>query len=229
MLCALCVPLWVAFMPGCEEPSQDVLSTPPPDTVRVYATCENVFADGRKGDACKLETDCMQKSECLVETARCVNGLLFFAYEELPCPECLDDTNCGPKALCIDGVCNACPDTPTCPGCPEGWVPLSRNDCATCECGPPTQCVDNAACGAGGLECAIGQVCAEGCQRLDCCANVCSEPGCKGGAPVGCAMKCEDPACGGNCRAEACKCDPTSGTWVCAASCAKVTAMCVVP
>lgn len=211
---------------GCEGASKDVLSTPTA-TVFVYDTCEEVLKTARKGDPCQFEEQCVAKSECLVETARCVNGVIFFGYEELPCPECTDDLECGGKALCIDGTCQPCEPPSACPSCPDGFTYLSRNDCSTCECGPPSEC--NTPSCPDGRTCSLGQVCAEGCQRLDCCANVCSEPGCTEPAPIGCTMPCDDPSCEGRCRAEYCKCDTSTGRWTCAATCANETAACVVP
>ncbi|MFT3924277.1 MAG: hypothetical protein QM778_17205 [Myxococcales bacterium] len=131
---------------------------------------------------------------------------------------CKDDTDCGESALCTDGECTMCPAHSACVACKPGWTYLSRNGCLTCECGPPTQCVEDV-CGSS-MICVRGAICASGCERLDCCANLCAEAGCVEPAPLGCTFKCQDAACNYACNAEKCLCDTTTKEWVCYGGCA---------
>jgi hypothetical protein len=222
---ALVCLLLVLLASACDGPGRDVLHTP---AVNVFTTCDSTLASGRNGDPCKFEQECLQKTECALITADCVNGLLVFTYPGTSCNTCKDDTGCKDGQWCLKNQCVDCPKSSGCPDCPKGWTTLSRHGCPTCECGPPSECTTNDEC-AGGLTCTQGQLCVADCNRLDCCANICSIAGCKGAPPVGCAMKCDDPSCDYTCQASFCKCDPGTGAWVCAPSCPSPSASCTAP
>lgn len=122
-----------------------------------------------------------------------------------------------------------CPAALDCEACPAGHDYLFRNGCQTCECAPPSHCHEDLDCGDGAF-CAPGQRCAEGCDRLECCVNVCSDGACPGPAPEGCAMECAGQSCDGLCVAEGCFCDAFTGSWQCAPGPCEVTpAACFFP
>ena len=102
-----------------------------------------------------------------------MGGVLFLSAEDL-CGPCAGDLDCGPEHLCLGESCVACDTTVECPPCPEGQEPLSRNGCPSCTCAPVSECIVGAC--PEGLACEPGPVCVEGCQRLDCCSNVCVPP-----------------------------------------------------
>jgi hypothetical protein len=187
--------------------------------VPVFVDCADVFSKAHAGDACKLEKDCSQDLKCSRQIARCVNGVLFFSTED-GCPDCKDDLECGSQVLCIDGHCTACPVPKNCPACPGDYKYLTRNGCQTCECGPPPECVAAKAGCDSGYQCMLGAYCVQGCSRLDCCVNVCAEPGCAEPAPLGCLMECDDTSCDGPCKAEVCYCDLDTKSWTCKGFCA---------
>ena len=128
---------------------------------------------------------------------------------------CTKDETCGSRSICSGGRCSPCPDPSSCPT-PLNQEPLRRNGCAMCEFAPASQCAVPADC-ASGAECVRGVRCAAGCTEISCCANTCAAPGCKGPAPVGCAMTCESFLGCTTCVASKCRCN--AGSWECVAGC----------
>jgi hypothetical protein len=131
---------------------------------------------------------------------------------EGPCSVCIEDADCGPVRLCQDGTCGACPRLSTCVSPGAGLSLLSRNGCPVCKFAPPTECLSDTDCPVG--LCQRGALCADGCERLDCCANVCSPVACREPAPLGCMAMCDDPTIVlPECRTTSCTC--TEGRWSC--------------
>lgn len=146
---------------------------------------------------------------------------------------CTDD-GCESDADCPFGVaicermdCVACPLPTVCEGCPEGYVPLERNGCTTCDCAPVRECETSNDCDPDEVCRGVG-ICTDLCIAGDpaCCdASVC-EPAptaCEGPNPAGCSstgcpdgLVC-DPTVG--CAPSACGCDAASGAWTCTADC----------
>jgi len=129
------------------------------------------------------------------------------------CSACIDDTDCGPARLCIAGACGACPVVSDCTVPESGLELLTRNGCEVCQVAPPTECRSDADCAVG--TCRRGAICAKGCDRLDCCANVCSSGDCAEPVPYGCLAECIDPpAFLPECRTVSCSC--VNNRWRCA-------------
>jgi hypothetical protein len=199
-----------------ELPTDDFPADDLEDPV-VYTDCESVLAFAQGGERCEdlPEEGCFEEDECSVRAFYCELGQLY-PYSEEKCG-CVDDLECEPGFLCAGNHCHECAWDQTCDPCPEGQDYLMRNGCPTCQCAPPGQCHDDTECGEG-FVCSLGTACAEGCSRLDCCVNACSDGSCPEPAPEGCSMECEDrPECGNLCLAEACWCDGQTGTWQCKA------------
>jgi hypothetical protein len=128
------------------------------------------------------------------------------------CSACIEDADCGPERLCQDGGCTGCPSLSGCVAPAAGLTRLSRNGCPVCKFAPATECLSDADC-PGGL-CQRGALCADGCERLDCCANVCSPNACREPAPLGCMAMCDDPTIIlPECRTTTCRC--AEGRWSC--------------
>jgi len=178
--------------------------------------CAALLASAKAGDPCdSFEGACTVERGCVADVVRCVGGVLFFSVADR-CAPCADDLACAVGSLCLDGLCTECPIPTACPACPEGQAPLARNGCQTCTCAPPTACTESSC--APDLTCVRGAICVDDCQRLDCCANVCTLPGCSEPAPLGCTFDCNDPSCEGTCLAETCECN--GETWSCSGPCA---------
>ncbi len=139
-----------------------------------------------------------------------------------PCTRCIDDLDCGDARLCQDGLCVACHSTDDCAAAGDGEALLRRNGCPVCERGPVSECIEDAGC--AGRRCYRGSVCAEGCARPDCCANLCADAGCSDPAPVGCLMPCPVGVDAALCAAAACRCE--SGRWLCGAAAASTYRRC---
>ena len=129
------------------------------------------------------------------------------------CDRCIDDLDCGPFQLCEGFRCGGCPDLSDCIA-PAGLSALPRNGCRVCEFAPASDCLTEADCGAG-QRCVQGKTCASGCDRLDCCANVCSDSNCPGRAPLGCIASCGD-AFPDSVACLTTRCDCVAGQWGCA-------------
>lgn len=197
-------------------------------------TCDQAFA-AAAGSSCALADVCVRRGVsdpvCCRDLAFCSDGLLRRTEEcEELCAPCELDRQCPiGEAICDGTRCRPCPDTATCPACPEGWARLERNGCATCDCAPPSECVVPDGCEAPQV-CYVGSVCARGCDDpLRCCANVCAaaDPPCARPAPLGCEMRCPAELGCASCAAAACACE--AGTWRCRAQCAGGSPACFVP
>ena len=181
---------------------------------------------GADGDRCTLTERCLwsepgPEGGCCTTRATC-EGLSLEVDTGCgdACGACSLDRDCPfGEAFCLRDRCAPCPDTRPCPPCPEGWVPLERNGCPSCECAPPSQCdvLTPGSCPSPN-RCYIGERCAEGCELFDCCVNVCSNADCVPIVWEGCPITCSTiPGCG-SCALEQCECLP-GGTWVCKERC----------
>jgi hypothetical protein len=199
-----------------DEPQDDDFAADDLDEPVVFSDCASVLAFALGGERCEdlPEEGCSEEDACTLRAFYCEAGHLY-PYTEDRC-ECVDDLACAPGFLCAGSHCYECEWDVTCEPCPDGQDYLMRNGCPTCQCAPPGQCHDDSACG-DGFVCALGSICAEGCSRLDCCVNACSDGSCLEPAPEGCSMDCERPECGNTCLAEACWCDGATGSWQCTA------------
>lgn len=195
----------------CSLPQSELLHSEQPTE---FTTCELALATARSGDSCRDLMMCTRSlSDCCFEQLSCVNGLI--AITEAICRDCActDDVNCSSGSWCIDGRCRVCPQPTSCAGCPLPLVSLSRNGCATCDCGPSSGC----SC-LGSASCQSGAYCLAGCAGRDCCLRFCSEPGCTTPNPEGCATTCSE-SCAERCIATSCQC--AGGKWSCIPRCGK--------
>jgi hypothetical protein len=146
------------------------------------------------------------------------------------CEGCIDDLDCGPSRLCEGFRCVGCPDLSECKA-PAGYTVLPRNGCRVCEFAPAGECFSDGDCGGG--RCVQGRVCASGCDRLDCCANVCADTSCTGRPPLGCSATCPDTLPTTlYCRTTRCTCG--AGVWRCDVAAAPTStltpsALCLYP
>jgi hypothetical protein len=171
---------------------------------------------------------------CCSEIVTCSGGVLgVHLYCADTCVTCTGDLDCPRgESLCDGEQCAACPDPRACAPCAMGTTQLVRNGCATCECGPPSECepADNTGCDPGDmLRCYPGQRCLAGCQpgESGCCINACALPGCASPAPLGCDTPCPIELGCQSCQAAACRCDGMA--WTCDAVCAPATGACFFP
>jgi hypothetical protein len=158
----------------------------------------------------------------LVETLRSKCGP---ATCDGPCVRCIEDADCGPARLCLDGACGACPVLDDCPAAEAGLVRLQRNGCELCEAAPSSECNSDADCATG--RCYRGAACTEGCDRPDCCANACAPVGCVEPAPLGCMAACPPSARSPLCRTSRCTC--SDGRWRCDAVETRTHRACTYP
>jgi hypothetical protein len=197
----------------------------------IITSCRDAWEQGTPGAPCALDAPCARpspdESACCTDTASCPAGALWLERACRPECACRDDAQCAfGRTICVDLRCQACPPTDVCAPCPPRWVRLTRNGCATCQCGPPSQCdhpmepcMDGGSAGRPGI-CYPGESCAAGCDpwQPGCCSNACSQEGCAMPAPLGCLTECPpDVACGA-CAADSCECD--GARWMCAPICA---------
>lgn len=181
---------------------------------------------GAEGDACTLPEPCLWSEPaadggCCTTRATCRGGRLSLDVGcGQACRDCGREADCPfGIAFCLGNQCAPCPDTEPCAPCPTGWVPLERNGCPSCECAPPSQC-DVFAPGTcpSPNRCYIGAFCAEGCDSIDCCVNVCSGADCIPLVFEGCPVPCSaTPGCS-QCALEQCTCTP-GGQWACRERC----------
>ena len=186
--------------------------------------CIEALRLGLLGQRCDFVEPCrVPRGPCCVDAAMCVDGRVVRPPLECApdCVECEGDHACPPPRLCEENRCVPCPTiSPTaCPPCPPTFVPLFRNECATCECLPETECRIPDGC-AGDELCYPGLVCDPECATRgeECCANVCSVPGCVPRAPLGCQMRCPPEMDCGVCLAAHCEC--VDNDWECRPVCA---------
>lgn len=203
-------PLTLFFFTGCPLPQGELLHST--DPVKPFTTCEAAVASARGGDPCRGITTCERTlSACCFESLSCVNGLIVSGEMSCGACPCTDDLGCAEGSWCISGRCQLCPNPTGCAPCPRPLVQLSRNGCATCDCGPASDC----AC-TGSATCQDGAYCLGGCTGRDCCLKFCAEPGCTTPNPEGCARTCPE-ACPEACIATQCQC--LGGQWSCVARC----------
>jgi hypothetical protein len=202
----------------------------------VLTSCDQAW-NGGPGIPCSFTDRCMRASPaepaCCTDLAACVSGTLELSQSCRPECNCTSDSACiFGQAIC-EGRCQACPPTDFCSPCPPGWVPLARNGCPTCRCGPPPGCdMPELPCDAADptILCYAGASCADGCDASvpGCCSNTCAAGGCAEPAPIGCFTNCPDGSNCGLCATERCSC--TNGVWECTAVCAEnVTISCQYP
>ncbi|HVV84969.1 MAG TPA: hypothetical protein VHE35_18020 [Kofleriaceae bacterium] len=182
-------------------------------------------------DACALPLP--EAPSCCAELVTCTGGTLSVAsYCDSACVACAGDRDCpAGERLCDGTVCVPCTDPQACAPCADGTVPVVRNDCSTCECGPASQCNPDPgapAC-ADAEQCYPGQRCGAGCQPDEpgCCLDVCAQPGCASPAPLGCDTPCPPELGCETCQATGCRCDGM--VWTCDAVCAPTTNACFFP
>jgi hypothetical protein len=217
----------LALCAACTETVEVLSGTLP---AAAWERCPEPLERGQAGDACTEAMGvCTEASGdgCCRRTVRCVFGRLDVRADCLPeCGvRCTLDSQCPEgQAWCADGLCQPCREYPeTCPPCPSGQVPLSRNGCRTCECAAPSACRRDEDCGEGG-QCYAGNACGEGCAPGDvtCCGgNFCGLAGCPARSPMGCRLlgcptgfRCDISGC----APSSCTCE-ADGTWHCTNDC----------
>jgi hypothetical protein len=214
---------------GCTAERQ-VLDNP----AGVVTTCDEAWS-AAAGAACALPDRCERATPgdatCCTDVATCMPAGLVLDQSCRPECNCTSDAACTFGAQICRGHCVACPPTDLCPPCPDGWVALERNGCATCQCGPPPQCdTPEASCAPDDPNrvCYAGASCASGCDAAvpGCCSNACAARGCTGPAPLGCVSSTCAPGNGcAVCATTSCTCVDTR--WVCEAACVgQVTLSC---
>jgi len=211
------------------------------DPSGVVTSCDEAWTVGQTGAPCAFEAPCDQSDPfdpmCCTDYAYCSSeGLVMDIVCDPSCGCDLDEQCTFGAAICEDRRCVDCPPTDLCGACPDGWVPLTRNGCPTCQCAPPSECdFPGDSCDPGGTTgeiCYGGQTCAEGCDGTQpgCCSNACSAAGCPDRAPVGCFMECPSASPCTLCAAGTCECDGVA--WQCTAVCVEdlaVTFTCTYP
>lgn len=222
-----------AAVAGCAIDDRDVLVVGP-----VLQACDEAFRRVSDHQACAFTGVCALPlpgaPACCAELVACRAGTLSVTpYCDSGCISCGGDGDCpAGERLCDGSVCTPCPDPTTCAACAMGTVPVVRNGCTTCECGPASECTgaaDPACDPMTGLVCYPGQRCGLGClpEEPGCCLNVCSTPGCASPAPLGCDTPCPPNLGCPSCQTAGCRCDGMA--WTCDAVCAEPTGACFFP
>ena len=115
-------------------------------------------------------------------------GDFVLTVSQAPCgappPACLNDANCGPGRICVDGQCAFPPQCVEDADCEAGLLCRDGN-CFAPQCVEDADCADGfrcqesfcelAAC-AGDVDCFVGEVCFDGVCRADQGGNPCLEP-----------------------------------------------------
>ena len=200
------------LLAACGLPGGDVLSKMP---TLVIETCEQAKAEGKDGFPCTDFGSCaLELPPCCNGKVVCLSGVLKVIHDCTACSACSTDDSCEAGTWCIGDRCDVCPKAESCKACPDGFVPLTRNGCATCDCGPAPASCDS--CPPNG-KCAPGAYCVEGCTGSSCCVQQCTPETC-GPSPVGCSLECGPVTCAGGCYAAGCTCN--GATWSCTPKCA---------
>jgi hypothetical protein len=224
---------WVAGLVAACTAERQVLQNP----AGVITSCDAVWNGAQKGAPCSFADRCERgtpgDSICCTDLATCVDEVLVLDQTCRTECNCSDDSQCAFGAELCEGRCFACPSTDVCPPCPDGWVPLQRNGCATCQCGPPPQCdTPGELCDptGPGTVCYSGASCAEGCGANvpGCCSNTCAALGCSDPAPIGCVTACRPELGCSLCATSSCSC--VDSAWVCDAICVEnINGVCSYP
>lgn len=222
-----------AALAGCVVDDRDVLVISP-----VLLACEDASRRISDHQACAFGGVCAlplpDSPACCAELVACSDGTLsVHPYCDAGCVSCGGDRDCpAGERLCDGRMCTPCVDPATCGPCAMGTVPIVRNGCATCACGPPSECEldPGDGCDAMTMEtCYPGLRCGTGClpDEPGCCLNVCAISGCASPAPLGCDTPCPPNLGCARCQATACRCDGM--LWTCDAVCAAPTDVCFFP
>jgi hypothetical protein len=202
--------LAVMVLCTCALPERDVLSR----SSTSFTNCDDALTRARVGELCVGLASCARDNGCCREALECTNGIITSVKRDCTsCPACEKESDCNLKSWCLGNHCEPCPLAVECPPCPAPFVQFVRNGCATCECGPPSNCE---AC-SGAEVCRAAQYCVDGCVGEVCCVQRCSVPLCSTPNPEGCSTDCGTTSCG-PCVARNCQC--AGGTWVCERACA---------
>jgi hypothetical protein len=195
----------VCALPGCTDPAPVGCYTDcPPELGCELCATDHCICDG-------LRWTC---------DALCVEDVALDCVHTPTGSQCAEDVDCDfGLAICEASQCEACPSLTACPECPDGWDRLYRNGCATCACGPPSECPFPGELCEGERVCYAGASCAESCSAFQegCCSNACAAPGCDGPVPVGCAAGCPPELGCELCATDHCICD--GAEWTCNVTC----------
>ena len=178
------------------------------------SSCVSSLASGKTGDRCMETFKCTATVDCCEIIAFCDGKALDIANNCSVCPmKCSADLDCGANALCENYQCRSCPTDP----CPDTWSAVLRNGCSVCM--PPNQCKIDGDPICGALSCVPGLSCWPGCKSDPACCfgNRCVDPNCASLEALDClVVGC---AAGSFCKvngpANECKCEPSSGNFVC--------------